>query len=85
MCANRNFYKRQSAESTKRAKKSPCMLLRSVARVSSILSVWTRAVSTGMSEVNLDKCLEAAIEVAKRAGKVNFSINNHYLIMLSQY
>lgn len=47
------------------------MLLKSVARVSSIISVWTRAVSTGMSEVNLDKCLEAAIEVAKRAGKVN--------------
>ena len=47
------------------------MLLRSVARVGSILSVWTRAVSTSMSEVNLDKCLEAAIEVAKRAGKVN--------------
>ena len=49
------------------------MLLRSVARVSSILSVWTRTLSvfsTTMSEVNLDKCLEAAIEVAKQAGKV---------------
>ena len=65
------FTSRKYAESTKRAKKPACMLLRSVARVSSILSVWTRAVSTSMSEVNLDKCLEAAIEVAKRAGKVN--------------
>ena len=43
-----------------------CMHLRSIAKVSSILS---RTVST-MSELNLDKCLEAAIEVAKQAGKV---------------
>jgi hypothetical protein len=36
-----------------------------------------------MSEVNLDKCLEAAIEVAKEAGKVLKYINESMIILFS--
>ena len=47
------------------------MHLRSVTKLVSFLCGLTREVSTAaMSELNLDKCLEAAIEVAKQAGKV---------------